>query len=79
MYAFYSKVAPILEKSLSSFVNQYSGRSLFKFCSARLISLKIEFHRLSTVPAGFSDLGFSDHFGFSDQKLGVFAYQLQQF
>ena len=26
-----------------------------------------------TVPAGFSNLGFSDHFGFSDQKLGVFG------
>ena len=29
--------------------------------------------RQNTVAAGFSDLGFSDHFGFSDQKLGVFG------
>ena len=28
---------------------------------------------LNTVPAGFSDLRFSDHFGFSDQKLGNFG------
>ena len=25
------------------------------------------------VPAGFSDLGFSDHYRFSNQKLGVFG------
>ena len=28
-----------------------------------------------TVPAGFSDLGFSDHFGFSDHELGVWDDQ----